>query len=168
MAPILKDQKMKRKTSLLYLSFALLLSACGPEVIFQKAYDFEDEIWNADELAVFEVEIPDVSIPTDFFYNIRYRREYPYQNLYVQLQIEDSTGAVLLSQLQNISLFDAKTGEPKGKGLGSSKDREIRGLKEYTFPSPGTYTIKVEQRNRDEATPHVVSFGLWLSPSTND
>ena len=147
------------------MASVLWMCACSSDSIFREKQDFEDQTWLEEDQIRFSVEILDASIPYDVFYFVRHTRDYPFQNLYVHVYLEDSNQRVIESQLQNLVLFDPKTGEPKGSGLGSILTRELRGLKAFTFPEPGTYTIRIEQRNRAEATGGVDSFGIQVLPS---
>jgi gliding motility-associated lipoprotein GldH len=58
-------------------------------------------------------------------------------------------------------LFDAKSGEPKGKsGIGDLYDHRFLLLQNYQFPRPGKYKIILEQFMRMETLPGIVAVGV--------
>lgn len=146
-------------------AMGMIATGCNSNKLFQEKYDFEDQVWLEETLPEFSVEISDASQAYDIFYSVRHTQDYPFQNLYVQLRLADTTGGLLKSELQNVLLFDPKSGEPFGSGLGSLITRNVRGVKGYQFPEAGTYVFQFEQRNRSEATAGIDSFGIWVEPS---
>ncbi len=74
--------------------------------------------------------------------------------------LEDSAGVMLSSELQELILFDKKTGEPLGEGLGDLFDRGVPVFEDQKFPYAGEYNFKVKQFMRMEALPGILSFGL--------
>ena len=63
-------------------------------------------------------------------------------------------------------LFDPKTGQPYGNGLGDLFDQKVHFLKNYNFPATGKYTIKVLQYMReDQALSGIASFGIKIEKS---
>lgn len=157
-------QKMMRKL-LFVCVLGTLATACSSDKEFQEKYDFEDQTWPVDELPEFTIEVAETNLEYDVYYSIRHTQDYPFQNMYVQVRITGTEGEVLKSELQNVVLFDPKSGEPKGSGLGSLITRNVRGLRNFQFPEAGVYTFQFEQRNRAEVTTGIDSFGIWLEAS---
>lgn len=148
-----------------YLGMMVLLglaSACNSPGVYHGKFDFEYELWPPDEEVIFDMEVPEAEVPYDLYYQVRHARDYAYQNLYVRITVQDSTGQVLKAELQNIPLFDAKTGKPMGSGYGSTLSREIRALRNLTFAEAGTYTVRLLQRNREGEAEGIRSLGIWL------
>lgn len=147
---------------LIFISFLLILSSCGKTVVIEEYKDIEAGIWALDSLATFNFEVEDTVIDYELSYNIRYQAKYPYYNLYVTYYLEDSAGNILETELQDLTLFDKKSGEPLGEGLGDMFDREIPIFDKYKFSSPGKYSFKVKQFMRMEELPGINAFGLKI------
>ncbi len=51
---------------------------------------------------------------------VRFNESYSFSNCYVRVISYDSAGVILENKLVNVPLFDSKSGEPRGKGIGST------------------------------------------------
>ena len=60
----------------------------------------------------------------------------------------------------NYNLFDPKTGEPFGNGLGDVFDHQFLLLENYKFERPGPYNFKLQQYMRMDSLPEVLSAGI--------
>lgn len=152
---------MKRLT---YLLIACCLASCGAPSIFEGKMDFDKNGWSINAPAKFEFDITNIDQAYDLYLHVRVSEEYPYRNLYVKYYLEDSTGNVLDSELNNILLFDSKTGEPLGGGLGSIYDIQKKFIQDYHFNTPGHYQFRVEQFMRQDALPGIHAVGIKVSP----
>ncbi len=140
------------------------LAACTEARHYEKNYDIVDTKWAADSLYVFEFEIKDATAKYDFFYNLRNDLLYPYQNIYVAFYLENAQKEVIDQELQNITLFDPKTGKPFGSGFGDTYSHQlpIPKLTNFKFPKAGKYTYRLEQRMREDPLPKIRSVGLKI------
>ncbi|WP_026135706.1 gliding motility lipoprotein GldH [Nafulsella turpanensis] len=141
------------------------LYACDEQRVFEQNIDIADHTWHKDSVLQFKTEIADASIPYNVYYNIRNGVDFPTQNLYLRIEVQDSTGRVLTSDLNNIELFDPKTGKPYGDGLGDIFDHQVKVLDGFRFPEPGTYLIEVQHKMRDKVMvnnhlPSIMSVGV--------
>ncbi len=147
------------------LTLAVLIS-CSDSALIDEYQDIPGGMWHVDSLASFEFEIEDTLTWYDINYNVRYGADYQYFNLYITYYLEDSTGNAVEKELQNLILFDKKTGEPLGNGLGDLYDREIPIYSHYRFKSTGKHSFKIKQFMRMEELPGILSFGLKIQEST--
>ncbi|MEQ9297246.1 MAG: gliding motility lipoprotein GldH [Cyclobacteriaceae bacterium] len=157
------------KTSLSFLcSMFLLLSitSCDFDKIYDDYVDLENQIWHVDSLPHFQFEVEDASQSYQIEYKVRYALGYPYQNLYVTYYLEDDADNLISSDLQEIILFDSKTGEPKGSGLGDIFDYQVAGLPNVKFPKAGKYHFRLKQFMRQEELPFIISVGIAVAPVT--
>lgn len=137
-----------------------LFMACDESRIFEQNADIHEKTWNVDSIKSFSFKIENPGRSYDLYYNFRNTRAYPYRNLYVQYTLEDSLGNKLDSGLHNINLFDPKTGEPFGSGLGDIYDHQVLALEDYIFKNPGWYRFKIQQYMRIDNLPEITSVGL--------
>ena len=158
---------MKSSFRILATAFILFLGlyACDENRVYEKNKDIPEHAWHKDSTLLFNVEIKDPGIPYNIYYNIRNAVSYPAQNLYLRIEVQDSAGNVLTSDLNNIELFDPKTGKPYGDGLGDIFDHRVKVLDRFIFPDSGTYDIAVQHRMRDKIMvdnrlPYIMSVGV--------
>ena len=149
------------QTSILVGCLSLLVS-CGDSAVLDTQVDMADGVWHVDSLASFQFEIEDTTTNYWLDYNVRYAVDYPYYNLYVKYYLEDSVGTILSSDLQEIILFDKKTGTPQGEGLGDLFDKQMRIFEDQKFAYQGPYSFKVKQFMRMETLPGILSFGIKI------
>jgi gliding motility-associated lipoprotein GldH len=150
------------KTGLLMTCVGILCLACNPNKVYDQYVDLHENTWHVDSIPSFEFEIADHQQSYDIYYNVRYADFYPYYNVYVKYYLEDSAGNAVSSDLQELLLFDKKTGKPLGDGLGDIIDRQILVFDGHKFPMSGKYTMKVKQFMRTEELPGILSFGLRI------
>ena len=150
------------------LVLLLAVSACDEQRVFEKNTDIPDNTWHKDSVVHFQVPIQQADIPYNIYYNVRNALSYPAQNLYLQLEIADSTGKVIASDLNNIELFDRQTGKPYGDGLGDIFDHQIPVYRDFTFPHAGTYDVRIQHKMREtdkrimqgNLLPYIMSVGV--------
>lgn len=144
------------------------LISCSGNRVYDDYVDLNQGIWHVDSLTAFQFEIPSDTSEYTLSYNVRYAAGYPYYNLYITYYLEDSVGETISSELQEIILFDKKTGKPLGDGLGDIFDREVLIFSGLKFPYHGEYTYKVKQFMRTEELAGIMSFGLKIEVKEGD
>lgn len=150
------------------ISFAFLLIgavACKENRIYEKNIDLPQHKWGIDSLLVFKFNVQDIASTYDIYYNIRNSINYGYYNLYITYYLEDDKGKVIDSQLQDITLMNANTGEPFGSGLGDIFSHQLLALKQYKFKKKGNYTLKIKHYMRDNPLTEIVSMGIKIEKS---
>lgn len=152
----------------LVLCFALCVSSCDVNRVYEKNTDLSERIWLEDSVLEFDVSLNDASIPYTVYANVRNGQSYPFYNLYLQYSIVDSTGKEVKKSLENLILFEPKTGEPYGSGLGDVFDHQIPILENYFFPNLGSYKIRMQQYMRRDTLSEVYSVGVRVERSAVD
>jgi gliding motility-associated lipoprotein GldH len=148
-----------------FLVALMALAACGPERIYEQGQALPNNTWQVDSLLRFEVKVENPTQAYDLFYRVRYDLDYPFYNLYVRLQIQDSAGAEVFAQRHELVLLDPTTGKPMGSGLGGVFEKEFTALQKIHFAKPGQYRVQVGQYMRQKALPGLHEFGIRISPS---
>lgn len=142
----------------------LIFSACDYSAVYKNYVDIDNGVWHVDSVPTFDFTIVDASKEYEVNYNIRYTVEYPFRNLFITYTLEDSSGNVLKSDLQEINLFENKTGAPLGKGLGDIFDIEVLGITPLKVNNAGNYRIKLRQFMRKENLEAIMSVGIAVRP----
>lgn len=144
-----------------FIWLLIWLVACSDSHrVYEKNFNFEGNIWAATQSPSFEFQIADASKSYKFYYNIRNSINYPFHNLYLSYTLEDSSANELSTSLQNIDLFDPKTGTPYGDGLGDIFDHQVEAVPSFKFDRPGLYRFKIEQYMRQDSLPLILSVGV--------
>lgn len=169
-----KNTRLKKKlypisfTHVIVLLVVLTLSACGRGSLYEENVDLDKRIWIADSTVNFTFKVTDPSPAYDIFFNVRNTLSYPYQNLYIQSEMKDANGEVLVKQLDNIQLFDPRSGKPFGKGLGDIFSHEYKAISGYQFADTGQYTIALQQYMRRDTIPELLSVGIGVMEASGD
>jgi gliding motility-associated lipoprotein GldH len=150
------------------IGFCLALAAlvgCGPSRVYEQGFPIANKTWSADSTLVFNIDIEDSTKAYDLFYHVRYDLDYPYYNLYVRVQILDSTGKEQYADRHELVLLDPQTGKPLGSGLGGVYSKEFTALQRIHFPTKGVYKVRIGQYMRQTSLPGLHEFGVRLSES---
>lgn len=141
---------------ILFLFFA---TACDSNRVYEDYNDLEEAFWHLDSVQTFSFQIEDTSQAYNLNATFRNASSYPFYNLYFQYTLTDSSGNVLRQQLKEVDLFDPKTGEPNGSGLGDLFDHSFVLEEDYKFQSAGEYVLAFEQYMRRDTLPFILSVG---------
>lgn len=136
------------------------LASCDKDRLYERSIELENKIWPADSALGFTFEITDLSQPYNFYFNVRNTLSYPYENLYITYFLKDTSNHVIKEKLVNFNLFDPKTGEPYGDGLGDIFDHRFLIIKNYKFTNIGSYVFEVRQYMRMDTLPEILSTGM--------
>ncbi|WP_224998074.1 gliding motility lipoprotein GldH [Cesiribacter sp. SM1] len=150
------------------LSLLLVLNACDEQRVYERNVDIEEYAWHKDSVVHLQVPIENADIPYNIYYNVRNALSYPAQNLYLQIEIADTTGRTIATDLNNIELFDRQTGKPYGEGLGDIFDHQIPVYRDFRFPHAGVYDVKIQHQMREtdrrvmqgNHLPYIMSVGI--------
>ncbi len=152
----------KISNAIIITLIGVITLSCNQHKIYDDYVEIDNSIWQEDTLASFEFTVPSDSINYSISYNVRYAEGYPFYNLYLTYYLEDSLQTPISSELQEIILFNKKTGEPLGDGLGGVFDREVLIFNNMKFPYVGKYHFKIKQFMRIKELPGIISFGIKI------
>ncbi len=152
----------RRSLSLPVLVMILGLAGCDSQVVYEKNINFQKKRWLISDTPTFRFEIADAQKTYNIYWNIRNTIAYPYRNLYLTYTLEDTLGHTLTTDLHDMLLFEPKTGEPYGGGLGDIFTHQIIALPRHRFDSAGTYQIRLQQYMRTDTLPEIVSVGIRI------
>lgn len=142
-----------------FLILLFVLVACDSSRVYEDYDNMEEAFWHLDSVKKFTFEIEDVEKEYNLLATFRNSSVYPFYNIYFQFSLTDSLDSVVVRQLTESDLFDPKTGQPKGTGLGDMFDHSVPLLENYSFSAPGTYSLKLQQQMRLDSLPFILSVG---------
>ena len=146
----------------LILLLLLALSACKKSSDFKEIRDFPKNQWSIAHKQTFEFKITDTTATYRFNYLVRNSVSYPFYNLYLQQKLTDSSGTQLAASMDEVILFDEKSGKPYGDGMGDIFDCRIQAprLQTVRFPSAGTYRWIISHNMRPDPLHGILSIGV--------
>ncbi len=148
--------------------FALIgIISCTEDRYFEANNDFTDRLWPMNEKVSFTFSIDDADAMYQLYANVRNDMEYPYRNLYIHYTLEDSTGHVIEKKLQDIQLFEGKTGAPFGDKVSNIYSHQILLEDSVLFPSKGDFTVSYKQYMRTDSLEGIYSTGLRIEIVSN-
>lgn len=153
-----------------YLAIALLVImqfSCDDKRVFEEYADFDQKFWLADSTPNFQFDIDDTEKTYNLYLNIRNTNTYPYHNLYVKYVLQDSSGNNIKEELVNKTLYNEKTGEPYGSGLGDIYSHQFLLAENLTFNESGMYRVTLQQYMRQDTLSGIVSAGVRLEHNLN-
>jgi gliding motility-associated lipoprotein GldH len=74
----------------------------------------------------------------------------------------DTLGNIYKTDLVNVRLFNSKTGEPHGDGLGDIFDHQYKVIDDYRFNNPGVYQMNISHYMRPDSLPEIMAVGLRI------
>lgn len=158
----LKAQMSKR----ILLSFLIVvaLMGCNSDTVHKDLVDFKDYQWAVDDVQTFDFEIKDNSKPLAINYLLRNAIQYPFYNIYLKSTLKDSAGIEINTGMEELILFDEKSGKPLGDGLGDLFDHRIAAAqyKNMKFPYKGKYTFEIQQNMRPDPLVGIMSIGFEI------
>ena len=150
---------MIRKFSIFLFPALFLLQSCDPLMIYDSYQETNQGIWHHSDIKSFEVEVIDSLTTYNLLVNIRHTTDYPYNNLFVFITTEGSSGNSIKDTLE-ISITD-KRGKWLGYGFGKIKHISRMYKKNVRFSCPGKYVFIIEQAMRQQEVP-VTDVGLRI------
>lgn len=139
-----------------------LFTSCNKSDDFKEIRDFKNTEWLIKDKQNFEFEIKDIEKSYRFNYLIRNSINYPFYNLYLQQKLVDSSDKVLSASLDEVILFDPKSGKPYGDGMGDIFDSRVQApkLQEIKFTKPGKYKWVITHNMRPDPLTGIMSIGI--------
>ena len=142
------------------LVFTLLLTSCGPDVVYQHSEDFSSDGWPYADSVSFSFPIADTTSRYDLVLTVDHTQDFVTQNFYVRLSTHLPDGTVLTQPL-SLQLAD-KYGEWYGDCDSESCSVDISIQEGTRFIAPGDYRLAVSQFSREDPLPEVTAIGFRI------
>lgn len=137
---------MLRKNSfLLLIASLLILCSCDDKRVFDE-YKPLDGKWNKDSIVSFEFEQKDTVTPYNLFVNIRNNNNYPYNNLFLIVELQQPGGLTHSDTLEY--MMANPDGTLMGTGFSDVKESKLWYKKSQRFPKAGKYMVNIRQAVR--------------------
>jgi gliding motility-associated lipoprotein GldH len=150
---------MEKKFFVLCLVSYFLFS-CAHEEIFFEYHSLNENGWNREEPAVFQLNIEDSVMTYDTYLAVRNNNDYSFCNLWLFVDINAPYGSIRTDTI-SIDLADIY-GKWYGKGL-SLYNLTVPYEKSFRFPKKGLYTYIIRQGMRENPLKGISDVGLKIS-----
>jgi len=135
---------MNLRNSVLYFLVLIALVSCDKKRVFDE-YKSVGNAWNKDSIVSFDLPEMDVKKQYNLFLNIRDNNDYPFNNLFLIVSLEQPNKKTLVDTLEyQIANPD---GSLLGDGFTDIKESKLV-YKERVKFIPGTYKVHIKQAVR--------------------
>ena len=107
-----------------FLLLIIGLFACDSARIYEEFNEVE-QFWRTDQTLSYAFEIEDPQASYSVIAEIKNDLNYPYRNFYFNYRLQTGTDSLLKESLEQIQLFEPKTGKPYGSGIGDQYNNEL-------------------------------------------
>ena len=154
---------MSKSLPIAFLAATLTLACCNRDAVFDSYVAIPRETWSADNLASFNIAIPDTSQSYDIMINLRNSTDYPFQNLFLFISIYSPNGGFVRDTFECFLADD--NGRWTGRGSGRIHDNRFIYREGVKFYQPGSYRFDLQQAMRVEDLRGVVDVGIRIEQS---
>jgi len=138
----------------------LVFSSCKDNTVYEKNYNFEKGLWEADKPLQFQAIIKDTSIGYNVYLNLRNAGTYPYSNIFLFINTRFPGGMIDRDTVE--IMLATPEGKWMGKGLGDLWDNQILFKRNVTFPEPGGYKFEITHAMRANPLTGILDGGMRI------
>lgn len=138
---------MKIKNSLLFIIVAILLVSCDKNRVFDE-YKSVGNSWHKDSIVTFKLPKLDSAKKYNLFVNVRDNNDYPFDNLFLIVSMEQPNKKTLVDTLEY--KMANPDGTLMGDGFSDIKENKLFYKKEVNFNLKGDYKVKIQHAVRQK------------------
>lgn len=136
---------MKIKNSILFGLVLLLIISCDKKRVFDQ-YKSVGNAWHKDSIVTFELPKLDAKKSFNMFVNVRGNDDYPFNNLFLIVSLEQPNHKVKVDTLE-YQMTDPD-GSLLGEGFSDIKESKLFYKERQNFTQKGIYKIHIKQATR--------------------
>lgn len=137
---------LRRNKLLLLLIVSLFLFSCDKKRVFDEYKELSGK-WKKEDVIQFTFEQNDTITPYNLFLNIRNNNEYPFNNLFVIVSLQQPDSLVKVDTLE-YAMANAD-GSLMGEGFSDIKESKLWYQENFVFKQKGNYTVEIQQALRE-------------------
>jgi len=137
---------MTVKNSVVFGILLLFLYSCDYGRVFDR-YIAVDNSWHKDSILQFDFETTDTVSYHQLFITLRNNRNYPYNNLFLIISIEDPEEKMTVDTLEYLMAYP--DGTLMGKGFSDIKENKLFYKENFRFKKSGKYQLGIQHAVRD-------------------
>ena len=144
-----------------FLLLTLWLFSCDNSRIYEEFQEV-DKYWRTDQTLAYTFDIEDEQADYVVIAHFKNDLTYPYRNFYFNYRLQMEDDVVLSERLEQIQLFEPKTGKPYGSGIGDQYNHELVLEESIQFPVAGNYQIDLSQFMRVDSLVGIQRIGVRI------
>ena len=144
----------------IFLFLVLMVSACGPDYIFEKKDTFGPKGWPYADSLFYSVSITDTLRIYNLYLDVDHTDDYAYQNMYIRIHTTFPDQQKLTERV-SINLA-AKNGVWNGQCSGKNCQLRVNIQQGAFFNQPGDYTFMVEQFMRHDTLSGITGIAFSI------
>ncbi|VXB95424.1 Gliding motility lipoprotein GldH [Flavobacterium sp. 9AF] len=137
---------LKRSKILIVCVTILSFFSCDDKRVFDE-YKSLNGKWEKDNVVQFTFEQNDTINPYNLFLNIRNNKDYPFNNLFVTVALQQPDSLVKMDTLEYA--MANPDGSLMGEGFSDIKESKLWYQENFVFKQKGKYTIQIQQALRE-------------------
>jgi len=139
-----------------------IVLACSENEFINQTQSMGEIGWIQKNKFEIPFEITDTTTLYDMQVAIRQTNMYSFYNLYFISEILNGDGTHIKKAQAEAIFYDAKSGKPKGSGLGDMYSHSYTIFKNLKFLRSGKYRMRLQQNMRIDTLEGIVSIGASL------
>ena len=136
---------MKIRNSILFLLMTFLIMSCDDKRVFDQ-YKSVGNSWNKDSIVTFKLPQLDDSKKYNLFVNIRDNNDYPFNNLFLIVSMEQPNKKIVVDTLEY--QMSNPDGSLLGNGFTDVKENKLYYKENVDFKLKGDYNVKIQHAVR--------------------
>ncbi|MBA4152799.1 gliding motility lipoprotein GldH [Flavobacterium sp.] len=136
---------MTLKNSFFLVVLLLFLVSCDKKRVFDE-YKTVGQNWHKDSIVSFTFEQKDTLTKQNLFINIRNNKNYPFNNLFLIVEMEHPSKKTLVDTLEY--KMAKPDGTLLGEGLSDTKENKLFYKENFVFKNSGQYKVTIQQAVR--------------------
>jgi gliding motility-associated lipoprotein GldH len=136
---------MKIKNKILFLLVPFLAISCDKKRVFDE-YKSVGNTWHKDSIVAFDLPKLDSKKHYNLFVNIRDNDDYPFNNLFLIVALEEPNKKVIVDTLEYE--MTNPDGTLLGEGFTDVKENKLFFKENVTFNQKGIYKVRIKQAVR--------------------
>jgi gliding motility-associated lipoprotein GldH len=136
---------MNKKNSLFFIFLLICITSCDKKRVFDE-YKSIEKNWHKDSIISFSFTQKDTIKPFNLFVNLRNNNKYPYNNLFLIVELEQPNKQTIVDTLE-YQMANAD-GTLLGDGFTETKESKLFYKEKYQFKNSGTYNVYIQHAVR--------------------
>jgi gliding motility-associated lipoprotein GldH len=144
----------------------LVVVGCTGNDVYFEYKPISEAGWNKDSICRFDVSISDTLAHYNVYVNVRHRKDYPYQNLWIFLKMTAPSKCVTKDSIE-CYLADAQ-GKWLSTGIGSILNMPVLYRQNVTFQRAGVYRFELLQGMREDVLTGINDMGIRVEKCVDE
>lgn len=143
---------------LLGISFLLVIVSCNTLDVYEKTNIIKNQSWFSNDTSIINFNITDTGSLYNFYFVCRHLQQYPYKNIYLQIQVNQPDTSFMLTREFQL----ADNSKWLGTTIGDITEHRILFNNQASKLKKGNYTFKVNQIMREDPLPYILNAGIRI------